>query len=109
MDTPAEIFAAQKEAVREQIEAAISCYQELAKIDISDVTRENAAKTYQEFVAIEAALEGVGGVLDSIRAAIHVAGDSFTDLLELVGFDGEGIPTVTEIVEDEEYGAAISD
>ncbi len=109
MDTPAENFAAQKEAVREQIEAAIAAYQELVKIDISDVTRENAAKTYQEFVAIEATFEGVGGVLDTIRAAIHTAGDSFTDHLELVGFDGEGVPTITEIVEDEEYGAAISE
>ncbi|MEO2006104.1 MAG: hypothetical protein ABGY41_18640 [Candidatus Poribacteria bacterium] len=108
MDTPAESFLAQKEAVREQVEAAIAAYQQLTKIDLTDVTRENAAKTYQEFVAIEATFEGVGGVLDSIRAAIHTAGDNFTDQLELVGFDGEGVPTITEIVEDEEYGAAIS-
>jgi hypothetical protein len=108
MDTPTEIFAAQKEAVREQIEEAIASYQKLAKIDLADLTRETSAKMYQEFVAIEAALEGVGGVLDNIRAAMQIAGDSFTDQLEMVGFDGSTVPTITEIVEDEEYGAAIS-
>ena len=107
MDSPTEIFAAQKEVVREQIEEAISSYQTLAKMDLSDLTRETSAKMYQEFVAIEATLEGVGGVLDNIRAAMQIAGDSFTDQLELVGFDGSTVPTITEI-EDEEYGAAIS-
>ena len=70
---------------------------------------EHMAKMYQEFVAVEAALEGVGGVLDNIRAAMQIAGHSFTDQLEVVGFDGSTVPTITEIVEDEEYGSAISE
>jgi hypothetical protein len=109
MDTPMERFDAQKEAVREKIEEAIGAYQKLATIDLSDLTRETSAKMYQEFAAIEAVFDGVGGVLDGIRAAVQIAGDSFTDQLEVVGFDGDEIPTITEIVEDEEYGAAISE
>ena len=63
---------------------------------------------YQKFVKAEDALEGVHGALDNIRTAVHRAGESMVDHMEQIGFDGERKPTITEIVEDEEYGAAAS-
>ena len=102
MANSVEAFNEHKEEIRAQLELAIRAYQRLAVLDLAEVTRENASELYQEFAAVEAVFEGVGGVLDRVRHAIQKAGECFTDQLELVGFDGERSPLVTEVVEGEE-------
>ncbi|MDE0021999.1 MAG: hypothetical protein OXT69_11560 [Candidatus Poribacteria bacterium] len=102
-------FERQSETIREQLEKAIVSYRQLAEIELSGMTRKNAAELYRQFMEVEAVFEGVDGVLDQLRTAIHQAGESMTDHMEQIGFDGERKPTITEIVEDEEYGAAASE
>jgi hypothetical protein len=99
---PAEAFNGQKEVVRRQLADAVRAYQRLARIELDAMTSENAAEVYQEFVAIEAMFERVGGVLDAVRLALHRAGEHMIARLEQVGFAGERAPTVTDAIEEDD-------
>ena len=102
MSDPVETFDEQKEAVRDQVEQAIKAYQRLAVLDLGNVTRDNASEMYQEYVEIEIAFEGVGGILDRIRKALADAGESFTDHLEQVGFSGGTAPALGDAEDEQE-------
>lgn len=101
MTDPVTAFDEHKEAIRRQIVKAAHVFQRLARIDLGNVTRENAAEIYQEFAAIEYEFEGVGGILDLLRHEFIRAGETFLEHLESVGFAGERAPTLVEDVENE--------
>lgn len=101
MTDPVTTFDEHKEAIRRQIVKAAQAFQRLARIDLGNLTRENAAELYQEFAAIEYEFEGVGGILDLLRHEFIRAGEAFLDHLESVGFAGERVPTLVEDVENE--------
>lgn len=101
MANPIASFDEHKDAIRRQLVKAANAYQRLAKIDLGEMNRENAAETYQEYVAVENEFEGVGGILDLIRHELIEAGESFMEQLESIGFAGERQPTLADDIEAE--------
>jgi hypothetical protein len=94
-------FDEHKDAIRRQLVKAANAFQRLAKIELGDITRENAADIYQEYVAVESEFEGVGGILDLLRHEFIQAGDAFMEHLESVGFAGERQPTLADDIDAE--------
>ena len=104
MANPVDVFEEQKATMRLELAKALEAYQALVKIDLEEITRENASELYQEYAKVEAVFDGFGGFLDKMRYALATAGEAFTDQLGQIGFAGNRSPVVTDLVEDEEYG-----